>query len=349
MTEITLEEQQEKLYGYEKGYHAMHLMNAGVELGLFQLLNTLEGFASSDDLAGRLGLHEPYVRIWCQTAYHLGILDCDELGRYRLAPNIGTLLSDTTSPYYFGHRARFVITHLAEGFKTYPEDLRNGNSHFYDDLEGDQGRQFSRDVKALSNQMVPIAFTYVVIPRIPGLKEKLSAGARVLDVGCGSGLLMIRLAQAFPNCEFVGIEVDRFAVEDAQRGIKDNRLEDRVLALLVNAAGMDYDGEFDLVTMGFVLHEISAELKRTSLANCYRALKASGEIAILDFAYPETLEDFRSPKYSLGIMDQFFETTWGSQHLSSAARHQLLMDHGFKNPATIAIAGGSLEATHARK
>lgn len=349
MTEITLQEQQARLYDYEKGFHATYLINAGLDLGLFQTLNDFESGANYSELAGQLGLHEPYIRTWCYTAYHLGILDCNEDGKFSLAPHMGTLLTDTSSPFYFGHRPRFMVSYVADSLEKYPEDVKSGNRFFYDDLEGDYGRKFSRDVKALSNQVVPIAFMYAVIPRIPMLKEKLSAGAKVLDVGCGSALLMIRLAQAYPNCEFTGIEVDRFARDDAHRDIKDNKLEDRVSVLLVNSSTINYDKDFDLVTMGFVLHEIAPDLKNITIANCYSALKDSGEIAILDFAYPQMIEDFRNNMYSLGIMDQFMETTWNSQHLSSQSKHELLMEHGFKNPTTIPIADGSLEATYATK
>ena len=323
MTEITLQEQQARLYDYEKGFHATYLINAGLDLGLFQTLNDFESGANYSELAGQLGLHEPYIRTWCYTAYHLGILDCNEDGKFSLAPHMGTLLTDTSSPFYFGHRPRFMVSYVADSLEKYPEDVKSENRFFHDDLEGDYGRKYSRDVKALSNQVVPISFMYAVIPRIPMLKEKLS--------------------------EFTGIEVDRFAIDDAHRDIKDNKLEGRVSVVLVNSSTINYDKDFDLVTMGFVLHEIAPDLKSSTIANCYSALKDSGEIAILDFAYPQMIEDFRNNMYSLGIMDQFMETTWNSQHLSSQSKHELLLEHGFKNPTTIPIADGSLEATYATK
>lgn len=33
-----------------------------------------------------------------------------------------------------------------------------------------------------------------VLPLVPGLAERLAAGIRVLDVGCGSGRIILRLA-----------------------------------------------------------------------------------------------------------------------------------------------------------
>jgi hypothetical protein len=70
---------------------------------------------------------------------------------------------------------------------------------------------------------------------------------------------------------------------------------------------------------------------------------------IFDFAYPERLEDFRKPEYATGIKDQFYEVTWGSQHLPLSARHELLLEVGFKNPTTIPLFGGPVEVTYAKK
>jgi len=345
MAEITLDEQSAKLEAYEKGFLAVHLVNTGVVLGLFKKLSAFEGGVRPDALASELGLHEPYVRLWCQTAYHFEILDCDEDGRFRLAPHMGALLTDPENPYYFGHRARFMVYHWAELLKSHPEYYRSGDSHFWDAL----GQEFSRDAKALTCHIVPLAYRFMIIPSIPGLKERLDAGVKVLDVGCGAGHLMIQLAKDFPNCKFVGVEIDRFAVEDAQRYMEDNGVEDRASVVLVDAASMGYDEEFDLVNMAVVLHEIRPDTRRKSMANCYKALKNSGEIVIFDFAYPKRLEDFRKPEYAPGIKDQFYEVTWGSEHLPLAARHQLLLEVGFKDPTTIPLFGGPVEVTYAKK
>jgi SAM-dependent methyltransferase len=345
MAEITLDEQSAKLEAYEKGFLAVYLVNTGVALGLFQKLTVSEGGLSADALARELGLYEPYVRIWCQTAYHFEILDCDADGRFRLAPHMEALLTDAQNPYYFGHRATFMVRHWSGLLKSHPEYYRTGDSHFWDAL----GQQFSKDAKALTSNIVPLAYKFMIIPSIPGLKERLDAGMKVLDVGCGAGHLMIQLARDFPKCEFVGIEVDRFAVEDAHKYMEESDVGDRVAMLFLDAASMDYEAEFDLVNMAVVLHEIRPDTRHRAMTNCCRALRDSGEIVIFDFAYPERLEDFRKPEYAPSIKDQFYEITWGSKHIPTTARHQLLLELGFKDPSTIPLFAGAVEVTYAKK
>jgi len=345
MADITLDEQSAKLEAYEKGFVAVYLLNTGLDLGLFEKLSACEDGIHPDALAGELGLHEPYVRLWCQTAYYLEILDCDGDNRFRLAPHMGSLLTDPGNPFYFGHRARFMVSHWSELLKSQTKCFKSGDTHSWDSL----GLGFSRDAKALTSNIVPMAYRFMIIPSVPGLQERLEAGAKVLDVGCGAGHLIVQMAKDFPRCSFVGVEIDRFAAEDAQRYLHTEGLKSRASILLADAARMDYDREFDLVNMAVVLHEIGPASRRRSVANCYRALKESGEIVIFDFGYPERLEDFRRAEYAPGIKDQFYEVTWGSEHLSQSARHELLVDVGFADVTTNPLFGGAIEVTHARK
>jgi hypothetical protein len=55
-----------------------------------------------------------------------------------------------------------------------------------------------------SGQSVLSALESHVLPLVPGLRGALGRGIRALDVGCGRGLIMIRLAELFPGSRFVG-------------------------------------------------------------------------------------------------------------------------------------------------
>jgi SAM-dependent methyltransferase len=345
MPTLSLEEQRLKLSLYQKGFCAFYLMKTGIDLGLFEKINDSEDGISPKTLANQLGLHEPYIRIWCQTAYYMEILEYHGNEKFSLAPHMNTLLVDTSNPFYYGPWIDFTTTGMVKMLKNHPKYYRKGVSEFYDDFDQD----FSDSAKALGDQFIPLGYIYVFIPSIPGLKERMDEGMRVLDIGCGSGLLMTKLAKAFPKCSFEGIDVDKFAINHAQKRIRENGLEDKVSAHPFDAASLEYSGEFDLVNLSVSLHEINPEIRNRSIANCYKALRDSGLIVILDGDYPEKLEDFRKPEYTYIILEQFFEITFGSQLLTRTGKHQLLLDHGSKDPSTIPTPGSVLELTYAKK
>ena len=162
------------------------------------------------------------MRLWCQTAYYLEILDCGEDKRFRLAPHMGALLTDSANPFYFGCRARFMAAHWTELLKSHPAYYRTGAAHSWEAM----GPRFSRDAKALTSSLVPMAYAYMIIPAVPGLKERLEAGARVLDLGCGAGHLIMQMAGEYPRCTFVGVEIDGTAVEDARSNLEAAGLKD---------------------------------------------------------------------------------------------------------------------------
>ena len=54
------------------------------------------------------------------------------------------------------------------------------------------------------------------VPALEGVKEKLDAGARVADVGCGKGASTLLLAKAFPRSRFFGFDYHDKSIEGAR-------------------------------------------------------------------------------------------------------------------------------------
>ena len=54
------------------------------------------------------------------------------------------------------------------------------------------------------------------IPALNGVQEKLEAGARVADIGCGKGASMLLLANAFPKSRFFGFDYHDKSIEAAR-------------------------------------------------------------------------------------------------------------------------------------
>lgn len=73
-----------------------------------------------------------------------------------------------------------------------------------------------------------------------------SGGRRILDVGTGTGLIALMMAQRFQDAEVYGIDLDTEAVEQARENVRASVFAPRVN--IVHAAVQDYaDGTFDAI------------------------------------------------------------------------------------------------------
>jgi len=95
--EVNSKTQMAKIRGFEKGFMATHFINIGYKVGIFQTLYQNKEGLNVSELAKKLDLHEPYLKIWCQTMYHFEILDCDEHGRFSLQPFLDEIIGDENS------------------------------------------------------------------------------------------------------------------------------------------------------------------------------------------------------------------------------------------------------------
>jgi 16S rRNA G1207 methylase RsmC len=56
----------------------------------------------------------------------------------------------------------------------------------------------------------------MIVPALDGVSDRLAAGTRAADVGCGEGVALTTLAEAYPRSTFHGYELSRLAVERAR-------------------------------------------------------------------------------------------------------------------------------------
>jgi SAM-dependent methyltransferase len=93
------------------------------------------------------------------------------------------------------------------------------------------------------------------LPALDGVVEKLEAGGKVADIGCGHGSSTILMAQAFPNSTFVGSDYHDGSIATARERAREAGVDDRVTFEVAPAA--EHPGEgYDLVTMFDCLHDM---------------------------------------------------------------------------------------------
>lgn len=119
------------------------------------------------------------------------------------------------------------------------------------------------------------------------LQADLRPGHRVLDMGCGTGSLVVLLKQLFPDVEVVGLDPDEKALARAARkaeGAGVNIQLDRGFS-----AALGYpDVSFDRVLSSFMFHHLERDEKEGTLREIRRVLKADGSLHLLDFGGPDS-------------------------------------------------------------
>ncbi len=322
----TFQEQQERLTTYYDGFHAVYLMHAGLRAGLFAHLARHPQGLTPDELAAGLGLHPPYVRIWCQTAYAYRLLEPDGDGRFHLPPHYDKLLGDPESPSGF-RSPIFAVETLSREMEQYPHYLKTGERY-------SAAHRAPALVEVLltarpAERVAAPQFVELVVPRVPGLAQRLRDGGSILDVGCGPGVLLLALAKAFPSARVQGVDVLEACVERARKEIASAGLAQRVTADRMSAAELPFDGRFDVAVMTIVLHEVFDEQRPAAFARIHQALRPGGVLCIHDFAYPGALHEFRDPALRLGVRDQYLEMSRGHVHPTPERTRTLLQQAGF--------------------
>ena len=116
----------------------------------------------------------------------------------------------------------------------------------------------------------------------------IEPGQRVLDIGCGTGTLLLLLKQRLPDCDAIGIDGDpkALAVAQAKSGKQGAsiRFEEALATQLPFA-----DAHFDRVLSSLMLHHLTRDEKLAALREARRVLKPGASFHLVDFAAPRTL------------------------------------------------------------
>jgi SAM-dependent methyltransferase len=93
------------------------------------------------------------------------------------------------------------------------------------------------------------------VPALPGVADKLAAGGRVADVGCGHGVAAILLARAYPQASVHGYDFHDRSIQVAMQRADQAGLGGRIGFEALDATSYPADG-FDLICLLDTLHDL---------------------------------------------------------------------------------------------
>ena len=117
-----------------------------------------------------------------------------------------------------------------------------------------------------------------------GIKENF----KVLDLGCGTGILTLLVKKSQPSAEVTGIDIDPHILSIAKEKAAQARVQ--INFDLGTAFNLPYaDNFFDRVVSSLVFHHLTRENKVRALKEILRVLKTNGEIHIADIGKPQNI------------------------------------------------------------
>jgi SAM-dependent methyltransferase len=227
------------------------MTSVGHRTGLFDKMAELAP-ATSAEIARQAGLHERYVREWLGAMVAADVVGYDQRSQtYSLPPDHAACLTRASAPNNFAVFAQYIPL-LGSVEDDIVHCFREGGgvpysryARFHDVMAEDSGQTV---LPALRDQILPL---------VPGLIDRLEAGVRVLDVGCGRGRALNLMAGWFPKSRFVGLDLSEEAIAFARQEAKDHGRRN-VTFDACDLSHFDEEAErgaFDLVTTFDAVHD----------------------------------------------------------------------------------------------
>ncbi len=255
----------------------------GQKLGLYKALADSSGMTPAE-LAAKTETSERYVREWLVNQAAGGYVHYDPASqKYSMLAEQATALTDEDSPFYVGG-GFYVVKAMANAQPRITEFFKNGGGMLWgehdDDLFVGTERFFRPGYTA------NLVSTW--IPAMTGAVDKLAAGGKVADVGCGHGASTIIMAKAYPNSRFYGYDTHEASITTARKKAEDAGVGDRVTFEVGNASELPNE-QFDLICFFDCLHDMGDPVG--AMKGAAKALAPGGSCMIVEPMAGNTVEE----------------------------------------------------------
>jgi SAM-dependent methyltransferase len=222
----------------------------GHKLGLYKAM-AHAGPLDSSEIAKRSDCAERYVREWLNSQAAAGyVVYHATSATYELTPEQALVLADDNSPVFMPPAWEVPVSMFFDEAKTI-EAFRTGKGVAWDQHD----ERLFCGVAAFYRNGYRNSLVREWLPALRGVEEKLRAGAKVADVGCGHGHSTILMAEAFPRSRFCGFDYHEKSIAAARSHARDMKIEDRVSFDVAGAKSYPAEG-FDLICFFDCLHDM---------------------------------------------------------------------------------------------
>lgn len=258
----------------------------GEKLGLYKALAS--GPMTPAELGAKTGTDERYLREWLASQAAGGYITYDETsGKFSLTEEQAFALAREDSPAYLPGAFELALGSLA-AVPRIADSFRTGAGmgwHEHSDEVFHGCEKFFRPGYAAN-------LVSSWIPALTDVKQRLEAGARVADVGCGKGASTLLMAKAFPKSTFFGFDYHDKSIEAARESAWREGLSERVTFEVSKAK--EFPGkDYDFVAVFDCLHDMGDPVGAS--AHVRRSLSSNGTWMIVEPFANDQLKDNLNP------------------------------------------------------
>lgn len=222
----------------------------GDRLGLFRAMR--DGTpVTSQQLSERTGVRERYVREWLKANAASQYVDYDApTDKYSMNPEQAFALAEENTALDLPG-FHYMLAACMRDEEKLTEAFREGRGFGWHEHDKDLFLGCERFFR-------PTYLMHLVsewIPALTGVEEKLKAGGKVADIGCGHGASTMLMAKAYPKSKFTGFDYHDKSIESARASAKRQNMKDTVTFDVASAASFPGSG-YDLVTFFDCLHDM---------------------------------------------------------------------------------------------
>ena len=293
-----------------QGTLVLNIAYIGVVNGLLEAL-AKDSPASPQALAARTGKDPGYVVRWCDSAYAFELLEEVEPGSFVLSPMGDAFRPDAPDTLMPLAVQAVLSTHLGE---------RAAGLMATGERPGERVLAERETVlpwfgPMLEHQFAPL-LEREVLERVPAFREVDERGGVAVDLGCGNGWYLRRLAHRFPGLRGVGLDGFDENIRQAQRLAQAEGLDGR---LRFEAGDIHHFGiaePVDLVAMNRALHHVW-DRKDTVFQTLRSHLKPGGVAVIWEPDWPADRARLRDPMRRAMAFQNLGEHVQGNHFLSA--------------------------------
>lgn len=279
----------------------------GLSGGLLAALARLE-CAAAKAIAEAAGQDAGYVTRWCDAAYAFELLDerpqgfvLTDLGRAFLPDVPGTLMPFAVQEVLSAHMAERAAGLMRTG-------ERPGES-----VLAERETVLPWFGPMLEAQFGPV-FESAILPALPVYARAAERGGFAVDLGCGNGWYLMRLARAYPNLRCLGVDGFEENVRQAQARAVAAGLGDRVRFAKGDIYGFESPEAADIIALNRALHHVWDEKERV-FTILHDHLKPGGSAVIWEPHWPAERAALREPKRRMVAFQNLTEHVQGNHFL----------------------------------